>query len=78
MTRKKPVDKMKRRFLGPPPRDIDKLESVILGNQLPLAGDVNVPAGGSVQHRDQVFNHLNMSSSSLGMLRTLMAMNFLR
>ena len=50
MTRKKPVDKMKRRFFGPPSRDVDKLESVILGNQLPLAGDVNVSAGGSVQH----------------------------
>ena len=58
MTRKKPVDKMKRRFFGPPSRDIDKLESVILGNQLSLAGDVNVPAGGSVQHLGSGIRHL--------------------
>ena len=33
---------MKGRVFGPPPSDVDKLESVIFGDELPLAGDVNV------------------------------------
>ena len=33
---------MKGRVFGPPPSDVDKLESVILGDEFPLAGDVNV------------------------------------
>ena len=43
MTRTKtPVYKVKGRIFGPPPSDVDKLESVILGDEFPLAGDVNV------------------------------------
>ena len=33
---------MKGRVFGPPPSDVDKLESVILRDEFPLAGDVNV------------------------------------
>ena len=33
---------MKRRVFCPPVCDVDKLESVIFGDELPLAGDVNV------------------------------------
>ena len=37
-----PVYKVEGRVFGPPPSDVDKLESVIFGDELPLAGDVNV------------------------------------
>ena len=33
---------MKRRVFGPPACDVDKLESVIFGDELALTGDVNV------------------------------------
>ena len=31
-----------RGVLGPPPGDVDKLESVVLGYELPITGDVNL------------------------------------
>ena len=37
-----PVYEVEGRVFGPPPSDVDKLESVILGDEFPLAGDVNV------------------------------------
>ena len=41
---------MEGRVFGSPSSDVNKLESVILGDQLPLAGDVNVSEVDSVQH----------------------------
>ena len=48
---------MEGRVFGSPSSDVNKLESVILGDQLPLAGDVNVSEYilivlGHVEHLD--------------------------